>query len=672
MTKEQQPKTKSTQHSQEPTQKPRPFNRSAALRQRSHQATPKRAAAETRNPPKSRFPQQVAIADSSEAAVLSDPIAMPPRWKWLLNWYWWGSVAVVGCAGASVIAAKALLGVPALPNCPAIFWPLAPASLRFECARLAASKRTAKNLLEAIALLDSLPKNHSLREEADRMIEEWATQVLDQTEETFNEGNLKEAIASARKIPPQTSAYKLVEERIKRWESVWAEAEKIRQQTIASLGKRQYRQAFEHAVRLLNIDNKYWQTTGYDNLIKSIDVARIDGNKLYEAERMADAGGSDNLLKALKIAQSIKRDSLVYDVAQRIIPTVGRKMLTQAQKLLNQRDLQGALSLLSNVPNVANLKAEAQDLSILANAQYQAWQGNVVDLEGAIAEAQQISGNRPLAKQAQQWIARWRQEIFAMQARDLAQSGNTNDLSAAINQASLVTASNPRREEVERQIKEWRSQIQTIEDRPILDQADQYASSGDVTALQAAIAQAQQIRRGRALYSEAQTRIQEWNWQIQATYNQPVLEQARQYANVGDLSTAIQVASQIPKGQAYYQEARTEIRNWRKTINDQTVLAQAQAALSEARQLANYGTSDGLASAIAAADRVSPSSSLRTEADQAIDQWSWQLLQIATDLATAADFGRAIAIAQQIPSGSAAYSQAQKQIKEWQSYSVSP
>lgn len=609
-------------------------------------------------------PQTMNPADAASLEISS-------RWSWLGQWYVWGSLAVVGCSGAAVVAASSLLGVPALPNCPAIFWPLAPASLRFECARLAASKRTAKDLLEAIKLVDSLPESHALRQEADRLIEQWSTQVLNQTEEIFHEGKIKEAIAAARQIPPQTSAYELVEERVKEWETIWAKAEAIQKKAEEELRQRQYRRAFEQAVRLLNVENKYWQTTRYDTLIKTIDLARIDGNKLYEAERLADEGGSERLLKALKIAQGISAKSFVYEAAQKkVIPEIGRKMLTHAQTLINQRDVQGALNLLSQVPNVGQLKAEAQDLSILANAQYQAWQGNVADLEGAIAEAQQIRSNRPLAKQAQQWIARWRQEIETIgrlqQAKNIAQSGNTQDLAAAITQASMISHTSPRREEVERQIQDWRNQLQTIEDRPILNQADQYAVAGDPVALQAAITQAQQVRQGRALYGEAQEKIRQWRWQIQAIQNQPYLEQARQYASMGDLPTAIQWAAQIPRGEAYYQEAQADLKNWRQAIQQQAILAQSQTNLAEANQVARLGTVDALTAAIAKADQVAPSSPLRGEADDAIDRWSWQLLQLAVDRAEANDIRTAIAIAQKIPSGAAATTQAQQQIKEWQ------
>ncbi len=132
------------------------------------------------------------------------------------SWKVWVVLALLTCFGSGAFALAVLLRLPGTPNCPAIFWPLASASVRFECARLAASKQTTKDLLEAIALLESLPPDHPLRQEADRLIELWSTEVLRLAEELFNAGKLNEAIADARRIPSRVTAYRLVEERVKR------------------------------------------------------------------------------------------------------------------------------------------------------------------------------------------------------------------------------------------------------------------------------------------------------------------------------------------------------------------------------------------------------------------------------------------------------------------------
>lgn len=77
---------------------------------------------------------------------------------------------------------------------------LASASMRFECARIAASKQTANDLLEAIVLVDGLPADHAMREEANRLVELWSQEVLKIAEESFQAGKLQDAIDAAEKF----------------------------------------------------------------------------------------------------------------------------------------------------------------------------------------------------------------------------------------------------------------------------------------------------------------------------------------------------------------------------------------------------------------------------------------------------------------------------------------
>lgn len=571
-------------------------------------------------------------------------------------------------SGTGAFALAVLLRLPGVPNCPAVFWPLAPASLRFECARLAASKQTMKDLLEAIALVDSLPEDHEMREEANRLIELWSTDVLDLTEAAFNQGKLKEAIESARRIPAKAAASKVVEERIRRWESIWAKAEELYRKAEEQLRKLDWRGAFNYAVRLLDVENTYWQTTKYEELGKRIETARQDGNKLFKAERLAKDGGLDNLVEAIKLAESIDAKSYIYQAAQKAMLKFGRQMLDLAQEALDRKELSLALRVLERVPEKGKLKEEAKDLTVLANAQSHAWQDTVSGLEEAITEAQRIDSKRPLYRQAQKLIARWQMEIEAVaqleKARGLAQGGTIADLTAAIAQAGQVAASNPRFDEAEREIQTWTGQIQTQQDRPILDQAEQIAMRGDINALQAAINQASQIGRGRSLHREAQNRIADWSSQIQRIQDQPILNRAREFAAVGNLPAAIETASQIRPG-GLYEEAQAEIADWRKQIQAETDRGNAERYLQEAQQLANTGSIEALIAAIERADQVAASTSLRSTADDLINQWSWQLFQYAQQLANS-DPQKAIAIAQRIPSGTEAYAQAQQQIKLWQ------
>ncbi|NJP11275.1 MAG: chromosome segregation ATPase [Leptolyngbyaceae cyanobacterium RU_5_1] len=547
--------------------------------------------------------------------------------------------------------------------------------MRFECARIAASKQTAKDLLEAIALVDGLPSDHPMRPEANRLIELWSQEVLKLAEELFHKGKLDEAIAAARKIPAKATAHKLIEERVKRWQTIWSKAEGIYRKAEAALRKRDWKLAFQMAVQLLELDNKYWQTTKYDQLNTLINISREDGNKLYEAERLAEWGGLTNLLKAIKLADEIRPQSYVYQLAQQAIQKFGRKMMDFAQVALDRRNLSEALDIVSQIPKKAKLEEEVRDFTVLANAQSRVWQDTVVGLEAAISQAQRLRPGRPLYTKAQQLIARWQAEIEGVaqleRARSLAQGGTVGDLLAAISAASLVSSTNPRWNEAQSEMQKWQTEAETIEDRPILDIADQYASRGDMNALQAAIAQASQVSTGRSLYPEAQGKINQWTRQIQQIQDQPYLDQARAYAAAGNLQAAINVAERIRPGRALYNEAQADVSSWSRQIRTEVARVQAQAAqaqaqqnLQNARQAASSGQPNGLANAIQIASQVSTSGAVQTEIDAAINEWSWQLLSIAKDQAGLNPAG-AIAIAQKIPSRAAAHAEAQSQIQIW-------
>jgi len=598
------------------------------------------------------------------------------RWRRrLLNWKTLLIFSFIVCGGSAALALAYIFQLPGLPNCPAVFWPLASASMRFECARIAASKQTANDLLEAIVLVDGLPADHAMREEANRLVELWSQEVLKLAEDSFQQGKLKEAIDAAQKIPTRVTAHKLVEQRVKRWQAIWAKAEQVYQNAEAAIKKRQWRQAFQFAIDLLNLDNRYWQTTKYDELTNRINTARLDGNKLYEAERLADDGGLANLLEAVKLAEQIRPESDIYQLAQEKIKGFGRKMLILAEEMLERRNLQEAIAIANKIPQNAKLEEEIKDFTILANAQSQAWQDTVVNLEAAISQAQRIQPSRPLYKKAQQWITRWQYSISGLaqldRARLLAQ-GRGGGLEAAIAAAALISPANPRYREAQTQIQSWQSEIQTSQDRPILDQAEQLALPADVASLQAAVNQATQITSGRALYQEAQGRIQQWTDQIQQIQDQPYLDQARAYADAGNLRTAIKIAEQIRSGRSLYREAQTNATAWRKQIQAevdqaqaQNEVAQAQRTLQDARQLASVRLPASLANAIQLANQINRPAAIRSEAAAAINEWSLQLLQLAQQQATS-NPAAAIAIAQRIPSSATAYSEAQTQITTWQ------
>lgn len=669
--------------------------------------------------PLPRRPNPVATVPPSAPSDTAPAAPTKRRRKWAhrlrfpRSWQFWGITLIIAFSSMGVLSATALLRLPSLPNCPGIFWPTASASLRIYCAQTAAEKRTVKDLLRAISLVNALPKDHALRPEIDRNIEDWSQEILELAEETFQAGDLQKAIETAQKIPSNTAAHALVEAQIADWEAIWQKAEDIYRKAEEALKDQNLRQAFQIATQLLGTGNQFWERTKYRELNALIVETRLDSSKLDKAKGLSDQGGLTNLLAAIKLAEEVKEKSYLYAKAQRMIADLGDDMLDLAEAALDRRDYDEALKIVRQIPESAGLQEESRDFSLIAEAQAQAWGGTIADLEAAIVNAQRIKRDRPLYGKAQQLISSWQLEIQDVtvldRARQLAQPGTAGDLSAAIAEAQRIPFGNPRRTEAEQEIGNWTSQIEAAEDQPYLDRAEQYASAGDINSLQAAISEANKIRPGRTLYDQASRRVEDWTAQIQRTQDQPQLDQAKQLASTGDLEGAIAVAGQIGAGRVLYDDAQAEIRTWSdrlEQLQDQPYLEQArqlarlgnfgeaiavaeriepsrglydeaqadietwrgqfqgQDQLQQAYSAARMGTPAMLVAAIEIASQVPANNPARSEADRMIDQWSYQILQVAQSQASF-NLTEAIAIAERVPANTRAYPVAQQNIQNW-------
>ncbi len=579
------------------------------------------------------------------------------------TWQFSALLIVLFTGGVGFIAVALLLKLPAVPNCPAIFWPTASASMRMYCAQLAANKQTAQDLLQAIALIEALPANHPLRPEINRNIEQWSLNILAIGEQKFQAGKLDEAIDIARKIPSKVPAYNLVEKQIDRWQALWSKAEGIYGKVEQELRKSNWTQAFREAVKLAYLDNKFWATTKYEQVAKKITMAREDSAKLDKAFQLKRSGRVDDILEAIKQAEKISRQSYAYKEARDLIAECGSKLIDLAQDRLERRNWQGVLEIANKIPASVKLEDEKADLIDLAQAASTASSGSSSDLEKAIVLAQKLGADRPLYGKAQEFIERWKRETEDVarleRARMYAESGLVADLKSAITEAQQVPSGNPRHQEAQREIGRWTSQVETIEDQPLLDRAEQIASFGGIASLQEAIQEASRIAQGRALYKQAQAKIAQWTDTVQRQQDQPFLDQARELASAGNLSAAIAAAQQIKSGRALYREAQQQIGGWQAEID-------GQQRLQEAYQVATPGTPEALREAIRVARRVPSGSTAKGEARDAVNRWSYQLLSMASERSMY-NVNEAIAIAQMIPSGTDAYGEAQQQIQSWQS-----
>ncbi|MGL5880665.1 MAG: chromosome segregation ATPase, partial [Xenococcaceae cyanobacterium] len=487
----------------------------------------------------------------------------------LQSWQLWGILVVLVAGSVGFTATSFLLKLPKTPDCTNVFWPIASASMRLYCAQLEANKNTGESLMAAIDLVKVLPQNHPLHDQVEHNVEKWATEILNIGEQKFQEGNIKDSIAMARKIPENLEARKLVNERIDKWQTIWSEAEKIYNKADQSLRDADWNQAFLWAVQLTNVQNRYWATTQYEKTVGNIKLAQEETAKVDLAFAQLRRGGMDNIIGAIEKAQAIGENSYAYKQAQNLIIKGKEQIVTYLQKQMQARQWDNVLSVVNRLPSSVKI-AQVEDWTKLAGAGSSADLGTVGSIEDAIAQASKIEATSPLYDQAQGLIGRWKLEIEDVarlaKARELAQPANINDFRAAIAEAKLVPNGNPRYSEAQKEIASWNGQIRTIQDRPLLDRAQELSLGNSPEAWQQAIAQASAITSGSPLYDDAQRQIATWTGNIQRIQDQPILDQADALASQKDYGGAIEVANRIGKGRALSGEVRRKVRSWRREI----------------------------------------------------------------------------------------------------------
>ncbi len=575
-------------------------------------------------------------------------------------WWFWPLIGGGTFSLVALLAVAILLRVPALPNCPAIFWPLASASMRLYCAEVAANKRTVRDLLEAIALVEALPLDHELRPQANRYLATWVEEILRLADGAVQAGNLEEALKIARKIPVGVPSYPQVARRMADWQRAWREAEGIYNAALRSIDQRQWDGAVGNANRLVRGTLRYWATVKHDELRVLIAETRQDDGRIRRAQGLAKGGSPENFERAFELLREIEPRRRLYALAQQTIAQLTDQALTLAQREIDRGNGEAALRWADLLPDRESLRAQAEDVRNLAAAETAAKGGTAADLEAAIAEASKVPQGRPLYDRAQGKILDWQRDVkdAAMldRARELARSGSLADLTNAIAQAQEITDRSGLAALARREIANWSRQIQELRDRPLLDRAEELAAQG---RLAEAIAEARKIEPESPLAASALSQVAAWRDRLDRSQDEPILQQAEQLARGGDLSGAIDTANRIASGRALYRRAQEAIARWQGQL-------ESQARLAEAQQLAASNTPDGLISAIATASRIERNSPWRGQAEGEIGRWSQQLLALAQQQAANGDLPGAIALAQRIPRTATTYAEAQAQILTWQ------
>ncbi|MGY6530970.1 MAG: hypothetical protein ACXITR_13685 [Cyanobacterium sp.] len=574
--------------------------------------------------------------------------------------------------GVGFAATSMLLRFPTSNNCNRLSLLFSSATNRLYCAQLRADENTVEGFLAAIELIANLPEDHPLINEVNRYITTWSDRILAIAQEKYHDGKLEEAIAIAKKIPPREANQELIAQKIETWQSVWEEGEAIVADIEEKLRRGQWNQAFLATVSLLELDNAYWSSTRYDEMVQTITLAQEESSELDEAFASIKRGGVEDLIKTIDIASRIPQSSFSYDRAMELARDAEGQIIDIVKSLIDDRNWTEVSAIARQIPNSSPIRDKANDWSNLASAGRNSNLNTISGLNLAISQLDKISSSSGVYAEARQLRNRWTLQkedlVYLTEAKDLARPGNINSLQQAIARAEFISNENPLHSEAQQEIRKWRREIQIKEDQPYLNRARELASRNTVSGWQEAIAQAQRIEANRALHSEARNLIAQWRGNIQRVEDQPTLDRAISLGSQGRYQEAINVASAIGNNRSLHSDAQSRIRTWRREIT-------ARQNLDEATRIAQNRDAQSLSRAISIARRIPSSTDVTTEGRNAVNSWSEEILGIARRNGSGSGrsgLQEAINIAEMIPSGTSAYNAARRDIQEWRSRLAPP
>lgn len=581
--------------------------------------------------PQSSLPQSISHPPLARQSVARVAQPRPPQavnpWQWLWLFLW-----IILLTGSGILGTWAMIWltrIPPLPNCEEISR-ISSSRDRLYCAKFHARSGSSTDLAKAIQLTAGWPKTHNNYEEAQEVLKGASQKLLVLANKQVQTGALEDAIDLASQIPQGTPLRKSAQAVIYEWRQEWATGETLETTLATAIQTRTWDTAASTLQKLKTLESNYWLQDRYLHWLTHLQREKASWENLETARELATKGNPKDLDAAITLARKVDLGGRTWVEAEQDIHRWSQDLLQSGLQQWRNGDLEGAIAVAQKVPPQVAEDPESQALLQFAHAQklanqavpqastYTSTYAHLFYLMEAIRAVEQIPNQSPFHSQAQalkqDWQAQLEDATQLQLAQAIAQFGQGVTYEVAIAQASTVEPGRPRRIQAQTLIAQWRSDIQRIADRPILRRADYLAKSGTIPALQAAMAEASKIERGRALRIEAQTRIADWRGEIQVIEDRPLLDEAVALAKQNKLPEAIKAAQKIQPGRALHSRAQTLIADWTRTIQ----IAEDQPILDEAKDLAYAGS---LTAAIAVASQIGPGRALYGEAQRAIKLW---------------------------------------------------
>lgn len=190
----------------------------------------------------------------------------------------------------------------------------------------------------------------------------------------------------------------------------------------------------------------------------------------------------------------------------------------------------------------------------------------------------------------------------------------------------------------------------------LLDEAKASMQSVSAVPFAAAIATARKIPTNDPLYPKAKADIELWG--------QVIWEIAQSRAQQKEFDSAIAAAKLVPsESPQLYTQARQGIETWKRTQQQQQQVSQHR--LNVAQEQIQPGNASSYWRAIAILRQIQPRDPLYSQAQQLVERWSGEILQMARARAAQRQFEAAIQAALLVPADTPIHAEAQTAIATW-------
>ncbi|MBE9099640.1 hypothetical protein [Vacuolonema iberomarrocanum] len=532
--------------------------------------------------------------------------------------------------GLGLLSLVWLTTLPPMPRCERVS-ALSPNTEQLYCVREVARSGQVADLKAAVELVQDWTPNHPLYAESQQGLTQWSRTLLEIARQRYQDSDLRGALEVAGIIPESSSLYEDAQVAIAGWQDEWQQGEEIYNRAQDALADQAWNIASAQLRALGQLRAPYWRQHRMATLTNQIFAERSAWGALQQARRLTRTKNAENLVAALAQLDEIDPQTQAWDAAKAERQEWSTALAEIALQYWQDGRTEEAIALAQAIPTSDTLDAEGEHLVRYGHARRlaQASQGgqwepapvHIWQLQEAIAALETIPRDSLFYTSAQELLTGWQAQLADAQQLQLANAiaslGQRRALELAIYQAEQVESERPRRQQAQTLIAHWTLQVERLQDMPLLTLARQQADGGTIADLRTAIALALRIETTRLLHSDAQEEIGAWSDEIERIEDQPILDQAEQYADEGNLRRAIQEARQIEQGRSLYAEARQPMDNWQATI-DRARIAEDRQILDEATALASQ---DSLTRAIELAAQIGSDRPLHGEASSAIAQW---------------------------------------------------